>query len=102
MNESVDVTVVRLYWREGKGDLGELVRQLHEEEEVRGVTVFRGIAGYGPSGKLHANTLVDLALDLPLVIEFFDTPERAAEVIGDLSQRFGPGHIVSWPAKMNQ
>lgn len=96
-----DVTVVRIYWREGKGSLQAMLERLHEEEQVRGVTVFRGVAGYGGSGKLHTNTLVDLSLELPLVIEFFDTPERAAKIIDDLHDTIGPGHIVSWPAHVN-
>lgn len=93
--------MVRIYWREGKGSLPELLQRLHEEEQVRGVTVFRGVAGYGGSGVLHTTTLVDLSLDLPLVIEFFDTPERAAQIIADLHDSIGPGHIVSWPARVN-
>ena len=96
-----EVTVVRIYWREGKGSLQAMLERLHEEERVRGVTVFRGVAGYGGSGKLHANTLVDLSLELPLVIEFFDTPQRAAKIIDDLRDTIGPGHIVSWPAQVN-
>ena len=96
-----DVTMVRIYWREGKGSLQAMLERLHEEERVRGVTVFRGVAGYGGSGRLHTNTLVDLSLELPLVIEFFDTPERAAKIIDDLHDTIGPGHIVSWPAQVN-
>ena len=68
---------------------------------MRGVTVFRGVAGYGGSGKLHTNSLVDLSMELPLVIEFFDTPARAAKIIDDLNDTIGPGHIVSWPAQVN-
>ena len=93
--------MVRIYWREGKGSLQAMLQRLHEEERVRGVTVFRGVAGYGGSGKLHTNSLVDLSMELPLVIEFFDTPARAAKIIDDLNDTIGPGHIVSWPAQVN-
>ena len=96
-----EVTMVRIYWREGKGSLQEMITRLHEVERVRGVTVFRGVAGYGGSGVLHTNSLVDLSLDLPLVIEFFDAPERAAKVIADLQESIGPGHIVNWAAQVN-
>ena len=95
-----DVTLVRIYWHESLGNFHELIQRLHDVEKVRGVTVFRGIAGYGSSGQMHESTLVDLSLDLPVVIEFFDTPERAAEVIADLRGAIKPGHIVSWPARV--
>jgi len=74
---------------------------LHDEEKVRGVTAFRGIAGFGQSGKMHSSTLIDLSLDLPLVLEFFDTSEKVKQVLENLNTLIKPGHIVSWPAQVN-
>ena len=42
-------------------------------------------------------SLIDLSLDLPLVVEFYDLPERVA-VIDRLGTRMGLSHVVSWPA----
>src|SRR6266566_4047516 len=67
-----DVLMVRIYLTEGEHLLKQLMKKLHDEEKVRGVTVFRGISGFGRSGKMHSASLVDLSLDLPLVLEFFD------------------------------
>ena len=97
MSESTNMTLVRVYCTEGEGRMRKLLARLHDEEKVRGVTVFRGIAGFGASGRIHSSGLIDLALDLPLVIEFFDEPEKAARIIEDLSGSVKPGHIVSWP-----
>lgn len=97
----IPVTMVRIFLTEGEHRLKELIKTLHDEEKVRGLTVFRGITGFGKSGKLHSSTLLDVSLDLPLVIEFFDLPERAAAIMVDLQGIIEPGHIVSWPAYVN-
>jgi len=94
-----DVRMVRVYLTEGQHLMRELVELLHDRERVRGVTVFRGIAGFGSSGALHTTSLVDLSLDLPLVLEFFDTPERVEQVLATLEEYVEPGHIVVWPAQ---
>lgn len=96
-----DVTVVRIYLTEGEGRLGELVRRLHDEEGVRGVTVYRGISGYGSSGTMHESRWPELAADLPLTLEFFDRPERVRRVLADLDDELEPGHVVTWPARAN-
>ena len=100
MNESA-VIMVRIYLTEGEHRLKDLITRLHDVEQVKGLTVFRGITGFGKSGKLHSSTLLDISLDLPLVIEFFDTPERAAAIMEHLSETLEPGHMVSWPAAVN-
>lgn len=97
----IKVTMVRVYLTEAEGRLGELMKKLHDEEKVRGVTVFRGISGFGKSGKVHSSTLLDLSMDLPVVIEFFDTPEKVDEILRHLQEVLEPGHIVSWPAEVN-
>jgi len=95
-----EVTVVRIYVKEGDNRLNGLLRFLHDEERVRGVTAFRGIAGFGKSGALHTAGLLDIAFELPIVVEFFDTPEKVVRILGDLRQRVDPEHVVSWQAQM--
>lgn len=95
------VTMVRVYLTEAEGHLAALMKKLHDEEKVRGVTVFRGISGFGKSGKMHSSTLLDLSLDLPVVVEFFDTPEKIDTILQHLKGMLGPGHIVCWPAEVN-
>ncbi|NOY16934.1 MAG: DUF190 domain-containing protein [Gammaproteobacteria bacterium] len=99
--KTMNVTVVRIYCTEGKGRLKDLLSRLHDDYQVRGVTVFRGIAGFGVSGQLHSSSLLDLSLDLPQVIEFFDTPEKITEILSELADMFEPGHVLSWNAKVN-
>lgn len=96
-----EVTMVRIYLHEGQGQMQGLMQLLHDQEKVRGVTTFRGVTGFGQSGKMHSSTLLDTSLDLPLVMEFFDEPEKVARVLEQLNKIVKPGHIVSWPATIN-
>jgi len=98
--KTIDVTMVRIYLTESQRILDTLLKQLHDEEKVMGVTVFRGISGFGKSGKMHIVSLLDLSLNLPLVIEFFDTPQRVEAILDHLQNLLEPRHIVTWPATM--
>ena len=93
-----EVTMVRVYLHEGKGQLKPLMEYLHDESKVRGVTVFRGICGFGQSGQIHSSSLMDMSLDLPVVIEFFDSPEKTKIAIEHIDSVLGTGHVVFWNA----
>jgi len=95
------VTMVRVYLTEGDHKLQAMLDCLHDELQVRGVTVMRGIAGFGASGKMHVSGLLDLSLDLPLVVEFFDQPDKVRLAIGRIQDYVGPGHVVTWAAELN-
>jgi len=95
------VTVVRMYCTEGQGKLKDMLSRLHDDYHVRGVTVFRGVAGFGASGELHSSSLLDISLDLPQVIEFYDEQEKVAGILTELASSFKPGHVVSWSAEVN-
>ena len=96
----LDVTFVRIYLTEGEGRMEGLLQRLHDEEKVQGVTVFRGISGFGKSGKMHSSSLLDMSLDLPLVIEFFDVPQKVNDILEHIREDIEPGHIVSWSATL--
>jgi len=95
------VTVVRVYLTEGQNQLEKIITSLHDNHQVLGVTAFRGIAGFGQSGKMHTSNLLDMSLDLPIVLEFFDEPEKIKLIIKDLENTQKPGHILTWSAQMN-
>ncbi|MCB1876060.1 MAG: DUF190 domain-containing protein [Chromatiales bacterium] len=99
--QTTDVLMARVYLTEGEHKLKPLLKRLHEDAKVRGVTVFRGVCGYGSSGAVHEAHLLDLSLDLPLVVEFFDTQDRVNEVLDELGDLIRPGHIVTWSAKLH-
>jgi len=99
--KTMKVTMVRLYCTEGEGNLKKMLSRLHDDFDVMGATVFRGVAGFGTSGELHSSSLLDISLDLPQVIEFFDKQHKVTEILAELASSFKPGHVVSWSAEVN-
>lgn len=100
---ATEVTMARIYLSEGDhGDhttlMQEILNILHDQHRVRGVTVFRGIAGFGHTGEVHAADLLRLMVNLPLVIEFFDSPDVVEAVMPILTKLVPPDRIVSWEA----
>jgi len=93
-----EVKVARIYITEGDHKVRSLMSMLHDEEKVSGVTVFRGISGFGKSGKMHSSDLLDLLGSLPVVIEFFDSPEKVDKILAHLESEIEPGHIITWLA----
>jgi hypothetical protein len=93
-----DITCVRLYLAEGSDNMKAVLKRL-EQLDVRGFTVFRGIEGIGSHHQLHKATFLDLSASLPIVIEFFDQPERVTHILGELKDWVKPDNVVSWPAQ---
>lgn len=100
--KTIQVVMVRVYLTESSSHLNTLLKRLHDWGKVRGVTVFRGITGFGKSGKFHSSSLVDISLDLPVVLEFFEEPDKANEILEYLATIVEPGHVVSWPATLTE
>jgi PII-like signaling protein len=95
------VTIVRIYLTEAEAKLNKIMKHLHDVEKVRGVTVFRGISGFGQSGEIHSSSLLDMSLNLPVVVEFFDVPDKVNNILSQLKEFIKPGHVVSWQANVN-
>jgi len=60
---------------------------------VSGATVTRGIAGFGADHHLHTTRLVDLAVRLPVKIEFIETAEKVDQLLSKLQEMVGTGLI---------
>ena len=93
--------LVRIYLSEadqGKKHnmLDEIFEILHDKHMVHGVTVFRGIAGFGAKGTVHSADLLRLAQRLPLVIEFFDEESIVTTALQALEGLIPSGHVISW------
>ena len=52
-----------------------IVRQARQRG-LAGATVLRGIAGFGAASRIHTSNILRLSLDLPIIVEIVDKPER--------------------------
>ncbi|MFZ0704979.1 MAG: DUF190 domain-containing protein [Candidatus Korobacteraceae bacterium] len=53
---------------------------------ISDATVVRGVAGFGTDHKLHTSRLVDLSDQMPIKIEFLESPDRVQEVLPKLAE----------------
>lgn len=96
-----EVTIVRIYLHEAdhgrhKSLLQDILNVLRKEHEVRGVTVFRAVAGLDESGEVRASDLLRVMVDLPMVVEFFDYPEKVESVLAAIDGLVPAGRIICW------
>lgn len=95
------ITVARIYVTEGKHVHEKIFEQLHDEHKVKGVTVFRGITGFGKSGETHSSNLLDVSFDLPVVVEFFDEDQKVREALESLGDLVPSNHVVTFQAELS-
>ena len=94
----MNVKVARIYVNEGKHAHQKIFQQLHDEHKVMGVTVYRGITGFGKSGETHSSNLLDMSFDLPVVIEFFDEADKVANALESISELIDSGNVITFDA----
>jgi len=64
-------------------------------EGFAGVTVLRGISGFGASSVVHTANLVDLSGDLPIVIEVVEDDEHVQKLLPILDEMVTGGALVT-------
>lgn len=69
-------------------------------EGAAGATVLRGVAGYGAHSRIHAASIVDLSSDLPLLLEWIDTPERVEHLLPELTALLDGGLVTTDPVEI--
>jgi uncharacterized protein len=81
-----------------KKPLYEAIVELLRREGFSGVTVLRGVGGYGSSsrgrGLYHTTNILRLSQDLPIVIESVEYSERIEEILPKLDAMVGGGLIT--------
>ena len=70
------------------------------ELELAGATVLRGPMGFGRSHHLHNANIMRLSLDLPMVIEIVDTPEKIEAFLPELQRMMRSGLITAERAQI--
>jgi len=64
------------------------------EAGLAGATVLRGSMGFGASSRLHTAKILRLSMDLPLVIEIVETPEKIAAFLPTLDEMVTEGLVT--------
>lgn len=87
--------LVRMYVTESRARLERVLDLLRSSHKIRGITVFRGIAGFGTTPL--ALDQVSQPADPPVVLEFFDSKDAVEDTVRYLRTLVAPNHVVMWP-----
>ncbi len=74
--------------------LYEAIVRRAREHGLAGVTVLRGIEGFGARSRVHTTKILRLSEDLPIVIEIVDKAERIEEILPVLDEMVTEGLIT--------
>lgn len=61
---------------------------------MAGATVTRGLAGFGAHSVVHTANILALSMDLPLIVQAIDTPEKIEAVLKVVAPMVGEGLIT--------
>jgi len=70
-----------------------LVRALRAND-IAGVTVYRGILGYGANRRIHKDSTLNLSHDAPMLLTVVDSEEKLRAFVPVLDQMVQQGLIV--------
>ena len=71
----------------------ETVMEICFRSGIAGVSVFRGVAGYGGHRVFHTSKILDLSTDLPVKIEAIDSEEAINRVLPEISALLSKGLV---------
>lgn len=74
--------------------LYQAIVELLRREKFSGVTVLRGVGGYGGSSVYHTEKVLRLSQDLPIVIEVVESAERIEQILPQLDSMVEGGLIT--------
>jgi PII-like signaling protein len=74
--------------------LYEAIVELLRKEKFSGVTVLRGVAGYGGSSIYHTDKILRLSQDLPIILEVVESTERIEGILPRLDEMVEGGLIT--------
>lgn len=66
-----------------------------KEIGMAGVTVTRGLEGYGHAKELHTSKVLELSTSLPIIIEVVDTPDKIQMASDIAKQMVNKGLIIT-------
>ncbi len=64
----------------------EVVVDLLYRNHILGLSVFRGVGGYGSNGALHTAKILELSTDLPVKVEAIDSEAKIFDVLPEITE----------------
>ncbi len=74
--------------------LYQAIVELFRREGFSGVTVLRGVGGYGSSSRYHTDKILRLSQDLPIVIEMVEDSAHIERILPKLDEMVDGGLIT--------
>jgi uncharacterized protein len=74
--------------------LHEAIVEMLRKEKFSGVTVLRGVGGFGGSSIYHTDKILRLSQDLPIVVEVVEYAERIEQILSRLDEMVEGGLIT--------
>ncbi len=106
MESSVETTRVTIYLDEHDQHRGKplhlAILELLRREGASGATVVRGLAGFGADSRIHSATIVDLAADLPIRLEWIDGDETVQRLLPAVRELAPTALITAEPVTVIQ
>ncbi len=78
----------------GRKPLYEWLVQQARAQGMAGATVLRGIQGFGANSLIHTTTILRLSVDLPIVVEIVDTPEKIDAFLQSIDHAITEGLVT--------
>jgi PII-like signaling protein len=70
------------------------IEQVCKDRDIAGVTILRGVEGYGGSRRLHTTRLLELSENLPVRIEIVDVSAQIEPLLAVLAPMIGEGLVT--------
>jgi len=68
--------------------------EMFRREKLSGVTVLRGVGGFGSTSIYHTDKILRLSQDLPIVLEVVEYTERIEKILPQLDEMIEGGMIT--------
>lgn len=71
-----------------------------KEADIAGVTVYRGIEGYGKGKRINSAKILELSSSLPIIVEAIDREEKIKKALPHIQEMVGEGLILLTDAEV--
>lgn len=99
-----EMTLLRIFISESEriknSPAFEAIVSMAKEAGIGGVTVLKGVMGYGSHRVIHSSKILDLSTDLPVIIEAVDSSEAIEKFVEILKELMPSGTITMENVRM--